>query len=349
MHTINFLVIKKHKIKNIKGDASMGYDTLVSILCMTYNHEKYISDAIEGFLSQKTNFKYEILIHDDASTDRTAQIIKEYELKYPHLIKPIYQKENQYSIGLNIDEILTNKASGKYFALCEGDDYWTDPYKLQKQVDFLEEHPDFSLCVHAALKINAITGEEITKIRPSDVNREFSTEEIILGGGGLFATNSMVYRKNDVITMPDFYIHAPVGDYPLAIFLSLRGKVYYFDEIMSVYRYGVPGSWSIRIENASDKERINFLKDYINMLDEINYYTNNKYYSIIEKIKTEEEFQLYLLQRNVKELKKDKYSKYYNALGIRDKISLHMQRYFPHVYKILTVIKKVSKSANDKH
>ncbi len=109
-------------------------ELIVSISCKTYNHEDYIADAIDGFLQQKTNFKYEILIHDDASTDRTADIIRAYEKKYPDLIKPIYQTVNQYSIeGVSVTQLNLSRAKGKYIAECEGDDYWIDPYKLQKQ------------------------------------------------------------------------------------------------------------------------------------------------------------------------------------------------------------------------
>ena len=106
-------------------------DILVSICCITYNHEDYIADAIEGFLMQKTDFKYEVLIHDDASTDRTAEIIRKYERKFPNLIKPIYQTENQHSKGIKVGKYNIERALGKYIALCEGDDYWVDPCKLQ--------------------------------------------------------------------------------------------------------------------------------------------------------------------------------------------------------------------------
>jgi len=120
---------------------------LVSIDCITYNHKQYIRDAIEGFLMQITNFPVEILIHDDASTDGTAEIIREYEKQYPWLIKPVYQTENQYSKHNGIiSKIQYARARGKYLAFCEGDDYWTDPYKLQKQVDFLESNVWVDIC-----------------------------------------------------------------------------------------------------------------------------------------------------------------------------------------------------------
>ncbi len=126
---------------------------LVSICCITFNQKAYIKDCIDGFLMQKTNFNFEILIHDDASTDGTQEIISEYELKYPNLIKAILQLENQYSKGIKpLVKYIFPIAQGKYIALCEGDDYWTDPFKLQKQVDFLETNPHVGL-VHTDASI----------------------------------------------------------------------------------------------------------------------------------------------------------------------------------------------------
>lgn len=121
---------------------------LVSIQCCTYNQDKYISDALDGFLLQKTTFPFEVIVHDDASTDRTADIIREYEKKYPDIIKPIYEKENQYSKhDGSLSKIVQNASKGKYIAFCEGDDYWIDENKLQMQVDFLEKNPEYrNLC-----------------------------------------------------------------------------------------------------------------------------------------------------------------------------------------------------------
>ena len=121
---------------------------LVSVCTLAYNHSPFIRQCIEGVLMQKTTFPYEFLIHDDASTDETADIIREYEALYPNIIKPVYQTENQFlneDVDIMIDFQLS-KVQGKYIAICEGDDYWTDPLKLQKQVDFLETHPDFTIC-----------------------------------------------------------------------------------------------------------------------------------------------------------------------------------------------------------
>ena len=122
-------------------------DTLVSIRCITYNHEHYISQALDGFLMQETTFPFEIVIHDDASTDGTTDIIKEYENKFPEIVKPIYETENQYSKKDNTMELLIlPHLKGKYTAFCEGDDFWTNKKKLQMQVDFLENNPDYGFC-----------------------------------------------------------------------------------------------------------------------------------------------------------------------------------------------------------
>ena len=133
---------------------------MVSVLVATYNHEKYIRETLDGILNQKTNFKYDVIVHDDASTDHTAEIVKEYEKKYPDIIRGIYQQTNQF-YNCNISaKYLYPQIKGKYFAVLDGDDYWIDENKLQMQVDFLEKHPDYSMCMHNAIKFNNETGEK---------------------------------------------------------------------------------------------------------------------------------------------------------------------------------------------
>lgn len=139
----------------------MSAEPLVSICCLTYNHASFIKACLDGFLAQKTDFPIEILVHDDASTDGTDAIIRDYAERYPQIIYPLYEDENQYSKGMqNEMDIVYNyaRARGKYIATCEGDDYWTDPLKLQKQVDFLEEHPDYSVCFHRCEHLHVDTG-----------------------------------------------------------------------------------------------------------------------------------------------------------------------------------------------
>lgn len=315
-------------------------NVMVSVICIAYNQEKYIGEAIESFLMQKTNFTYEILVHDDASTDKTADIIREYEKKYPELIKPIYQTENQYSKGIQVTEVTRQQAKGKYFALCEGDDYWTDPNKLQKQVDFLENNPEYSLCVHEALKVDAITGKKITSVKPSKISRDFSVEEIIYGGGSLFATNSMVYRKPERNRMAQFVYDAPVGDYPLAIYLGLSGKVFYLNTVMSNYRGAVEGSWSTRKFKNKETRKLHFEKIEI-MLEDIDLYTKGAYSKIIKKTIVKNKFNLAIEQGDFSLIREGELGSFYDELSKIAKIKLFYRRKFPKLYSFLNKVRKV--------
>lgn len=262
----------------------MTNDILVSICCLAYNHENYIRDALDSFVSQKTTFKFEVLIHDDASTDNTASIIHEYEKKYPGMIKPIYQIENQHSKGVKISSsIQYPRAEGKYIAMCEGDDYWVDENKLQKQVDYLENHPECSLVVHASKLVN-VRKEEMENSIPYNIEQDVDTETIINGGGALFSTNSMTFRRAYTEKFPDFYINAHIGDYPLTIYLSLCGKVHYFPDIMSAYRQGVPGSWTENEKKNIKQSLLNTIK-MLDLYNELDKYTNYSYHKVIVKNK----------------------------------------------------------------
>ena len=129
-------------------DSPIDQTPIVSICCVTYNHEKYIRQCLEGFVMQKTDFPFEILVHDDASIDSTTRIVKEFEINYPHLFRCVYQTENQFLRQNVLTNILLPMARGSYISMCEGDDYWTDSNKLQIQVDFLEKNESFVGCFH---------------------------------------------------------------------------------------------------------------------------------------------------------------------------------------------------------
>ena len=234
----------------------MSSEVMVSAYCLAYNHEKYIRDALEGFVKQKTNFKYEVFVHDDASTDHTVEIIAEYAAKYPDIIKPIYQKENQYSKGKGVTRrFIYPKLTGKYIAVCEGDDYWCDENKLQRQFDFLETHPDYSACVHNTVERNCRTGEEWVRSDPK-ADRDLTFEDVMKCGGAAFHTSSLFYRR-EFIEVPDELKSAHFGDYPQAVYLRLSGKIYRFKDVMSIYRYLSEGSWTER--NLGEKTREQFL------------------------------------------------------------------------------------------
>lgn len=253
---------------------------LVSVCCITYNHQEYIRDAIEGFLIQKTDFPFEIIIHDDASTDQTARIIGEYEKKYPKLIKPIYQAENQYSKGERVFLNTFKKASGKYIAICEGDDYWIDPLKLQKQVTIMEKHPECDISFHPAIRrwMNGDGDKQLLGFH-SVKTSIFSIHDVIMGGGGFMPTASIMIRNSIVPKLLDFFYiakEAPIGDYYMQVIGTERGGALYLDEVMSVYRTGIPGSFSDRITRDSSKLAY-FLETVISSNNKLNMFTNELY------------------------------------------------------------------------
>lgn len=316
----------------------MKKKVMVSVSCITYNHEKYIAEALDSFIMQKTSFNYEILIHDDASTDKTAEIIREYEKKYPDLIKPIYQKENLYSKDVDVDDLNTERAMGKYIALCEGDDYWIDPFKLQKQVDYMETHSDCTLCVHAAYIVN-VNGRKIKLVRPNAGNKIFTVEEVIEGGGGLFATNTMMYPRHLDANKPDFYKKAPVTDYPLAIYLALKGKVYYIDEFMAAYRKGVSGSWT-NTEQSSLEKIIKHVNNTEIMLEHLNQHTNYQYDEAINNKNNINQFKIMIAQERFEALKEDKFKAIFKKLEKKEKTKILIKQYFPRSVKAYKRLRK---------
>lgn len=302
----------------------MSSDILVSVICNAYNHEMYIRDSIEGFIMQKTNFRFEVLIHDDASTDQTSSIIKEYEKKYPKIIKPIYQSVNQYSKGNGIvSKIQYARAKGKYIALCEGDDYWTDPYKLQKQFDLLEKYKEIDMCAHAAWGVEAETKSCKFKIAPAKNQCVLSAEQVILGGGGFLATNSLFFRSslNDII--PDFRKKFML-DYTLQIQGSLRGGIIYIPETMSAYRLASKGSWSVKQRNNIDLQVEHEIK-LCRMFEQLNVDTQFKYYKAVAECIMKRKFVLLLIKREYEKILREKeYKKLYRNLPFKSKMKIRI-------------------------
>lgn len=172
---------------------------LVSICCITYNHAQFIWKCLDAFLMQQTDFPIEILIHDDCSTDGTTEIIREYEAKYPDLIFPLYEEENQYQQGkaAEIDFYNYRRARGKYIAYCEGDDYWTDPLKLKKQVDFMEANSEYSVCFHNCVAYNTWSGEYVKKTKLNiDTDCDITVEDFLNGKNGLGQPLTMLFRTD---------------------------------------------------------------------------------------------------------------------------------------------------------
>lgn len=315
---------------------------MVSIHCLAYNHEKYIRKTLEGFVSQKTNFCYEILVHDDASTDGTQDIIREYEQKYPDIVKPIYQKENQYSKGVKILRAYNfPRVKGKYLAFCEGDDYWCDEHKLQKQVDILEKHPECSLCTHFAERISE-NGKKMNGTIPATalgegvIEKEAYLKYELLNGWASQTSSFLVpikYLDEYFKERPKYSEKMLVGDFPLVLYLLTKGKVYFCRESMSCYRVDSVGSYKERRK----KDTLLSLRHIYTLVDgiaEYNKYTGYQYDKIIKA---------YIVNRleDVKEIEK-KILKEYDACyfetvyqGRMRHIRYFVRRKLPHIYKFL--------------
>lgn len=313
-------------------------DILVSIDCITYNHSAYIKQALDGFLLQKTNFAFEILVHDDGSTDGTSQIIMEYQKKYPDIVKAIIQDENQYSKGIKRLDYLYNikRAKGKYIAACEGDDYWTDPYKLQKQIDYLENHSECGFCFHGVkiVENNCITREVF---RPYEQSQNTNIIDVIYRKGGFVPSNSLVYVKRLMDNPPEFYFSSPVGDYPMQIFLALQSKGYYMDEVMSVYRFNAPGSWTFSLIKGKHpfERQININTGLMLMLKNVDEYSHGIYTNTIQKTITDLEFSNLMLKKKFRKLKEPKYRTIYYSIPLYKRIKMKAEYLFPELYAIL--------------
>ena len=265
----------------------MPNNPLVAIQCIVYNHEPYLRDCLEGFVMQQTNFPFVAIVHDDASTDGSTAIIREYEEKYPNIIKPIYETENQYSKGNGIVTRIMNASIeatiAKYVAMCEGDDYWIDPLKLQKQVDFMESHPEYSLCfTNAKIRFNNFEGVTINHIWDT-----YTIEDVIINnalnvskrGDRIITcghTSTVLYRAS-CLPLPSWTTKCFVGDEPLFIALAQYGKVKFLNEITSVYRDGVGVS-------SKDYDEEEYWKNRIKMYKIMNKGMEYRYNAIIKPI-----------------------------------------------------------------
>ncbi len=318
----------------------MRDEIMVSISCLTFNHEKYVRKTLDGFLMQKTNFKFEVLVHDDASTDNTASIIREYEEKYPDIIKPIYQTENQYSKRVKISWIYQYpRVNGKYIAFCEGDDYWTDEYKLQKQFDIMEANENLSICCHTVQCANEngeITKAQFPNIYIEKVLDERKFVETILNSyqfqtSSYFIKASVFKRHNGII--PDFILKLRVGDVGLLLLSSLCGSLCFIDEKMSVYRRNVPGSWSVR--QSFGNKSVEYTTAYIEAIEEFDRYTDGEYSDIIKYAIGKCKFSLLSKQKKYRDMLSLDNRKYFKVLPLKSKIKITLLAVFPFLSRLI--------------
>ena len=257
---------------------------LISVVCITYNQEAYIEDAIKGFLCQKTDFPFEVIIHDDASTDYTQKIIDNYYRLYPGIIRPVIQTVNQMSKGVNVLRQLFNMALGEYIAICDGDDFWIDPHKLQTQINEMKNHPKCDISFHSAIA-KYESGKNNNRVYKNwfNENKIIGTEEVIVRGGSFCPTSSLIMKREVCDELPTwFYEKASAGDVFLQIYGSLQGGILYINTPMSVKRINTHLSVSDNF-NLSLQHKLSHIQKQescYHMLDEELKYEYNKSISI---------------------------------------------------------------------
>ena len=331
----------------------MNNNIQVSVICYAYNHEKYIRQCLDGFVMQK-DITFEVIIHDDASTDGTARIIREYEKKNPNIFKPIYQTENQYSkqIPMLIAKYTIPLITGKYVAICEGDDYWTDPYKLKKQYDALERNPDCLMCVHKVREINE-DGSDSGYLRPRE---DISTSILPVGyicnhlnNAKFIHTSSFFFETNKYIEFiknpPKFRLVSPGGDLPMLLYFNSIGKTYFINDLMSHYRFLSIGSYSYRNNNDPEKEirMRSLMKKMRDMFFEYRLYIRDRNLDFDTKYIDEEiirydqsEYWYCIDHHDYKSLFEEFTTKELKRFGLDRKAMLKMklQIWFPKVFKV---------------
>lgn len=249
-------------------------DPKVSIVCTVYKHEAYLRKCFDGFVMQKTSFPIEILVNDDCSPDGSAVIMREYEEKYPELFHCIYHTENQYSKGIKPWwEVLFPIAKGEYIAICEGDDYWIDPYKLQKQVDFMDSHPDFVACFHNA----RVLRRKGVSLFNSLKEKHYPSTEDIIKRRWFIATPTLFFR-NVLTEYPDWRGEIVNEDLLLELLLARKGRFYYMDDVMAVYRQDGMGMSAIL-----NKNQVGMTERLIDLLNRVKPYYGEDYASTFDE------------------------------------------------------------------
>lgn len=315
---------------------------LVTFLCTSYNQEDYIEQTIIGFLSQKTSFPYEILIHDDKSTDNTKSIIESYRLRYPKLIKCIYQSENQYSKGESTLLIAGLQSKGKYVALCEGDDYWINENKIENQVNLMINDDSISMVLSPGkLERNGKLLKNILGFYGNESKEIFHND--ILSIPGQFApTASYVVKKKYLIESMTIFSKFPI-DLFIELYCAVQGRMIYYPEVGSVYRLAAKNSWT---ENIS-LDKLNSRIRYVNMMEKM-IYESKSIEGFIEldwSIKLSAMYfnlaTIYLKKNNIVEFKKNiNISHSYNKKIASYNLFFHF-RYFGFVLNKILLTKKI--------
>lgn len=321
-------------------------EVLISVCCTCYNHEKYLNRCIDSILKQRIDLSYEILIHDDCSTDGSRKIINEYERRYPMIVRSLMQIENQYSKGRNVvRDFLLPQTRGKYIVICDCDDYWCDEYKLKKQIDaIINSECDF--CYHTTVKVRD-DEKSLGKTIPCMVNKsdivtlqQFLKEEFCDGNWAVHLSSIMAKKEivDKYLLCKDKYIDLfPMFDLPYTLFLFSVSDAYYLPEVMTCYRITNIGYM------ANSQRDINTFKSnqikVINAIKEYDCTTDYKYHEFLDRGIVQREFLIHMKEKNFKIIFDSRYSNIYKKLPIVKKVYIYLGR-LQFVKKLYNYVRK---------
>lgn len=308
----------------------------ITVVVMTYNHKDYIKQALDSILSQKINRNYGILIHDDCSDDGTYEILLNYKNQYPDLIKIIRQDKRKFlddGFNMMIFNYVVPHIYSKYVAYCDGDDYWCDETKLQKQYDFMEKHKDYSMCFHSAYQLrpdNNMSSKWFIK-EEGDID----LEDLINERPGIpIATSSLFIKTTTFKNFPDWRKAYCVEDLPLYMVAVLEGKIHRLSDIMCVYRQFSLGSWSAQNKNNLDR-LIAHQENLINSVKLFDEQTDFQYHNLVKNHIEGCEFRIAKLKGDFEALFDKKNKRFIKQLSVKERCSLKLQYKLPSLYNLL--------------
>ncbi|HCJ41913.1 glycosyltransferase family 2 protein [uncultured Ruminococcus sp.] len=312
---------------------------LLTACVLSYNHEKWLRKCLESICTQKTDFEFTVLVHEDCSTDGSKAVVEEFEKKYPDKIQTIYQQENQYSKGINIvQKYVIPAIKTEYFAICEGDDYWCDENKLQKQVDHLRTHPECNMCFHNAKVVDTDDNfikffyprkmwndKALNKAMNDPAGADITVPELIKLD--FTPTASTVGRTEKMRRLLEF---STSMDLVVRLVTTYDGKAHYFNEVMSAYRTNNPNSASGSIKTSAERLKKNFLDRHSSLLREFDKFTKGQYHSDIEhQIKRKE----LIYYQHLGDLKAMKATGVYNELIMYERVKYVVKDMLPFIMK----------------
>lgn len=313
----------KKNLKNVPNAFVEGEQIVVSVIVDVFNHAKYLRQNFDSILSQKVNFNVEILVHDDCSNDGSQEIIREYEKKYPQIIKPIYQVKNQYSQNIEIDaEYNYPRIAGDFVAMCEGDDYWCDDCKLYKQVSYLRKHKNISAYIARTIRLNLRDNKKgYYGLAKDCFSKKYTLKDLIKGKD--FSISSLLARKEYFEKpFPDFVnIFVGFTDIQLGYYLCLNHKIYYDSHPMSVYRqYSSPTSFTSSFSKLDEDSKLKTYENRIKVLELLLEVVPHRYRNILVKRIKQERFTLLVIKKDYDALNSNEFIKLFKRKQRHERI-----------------------------